>query len=100
MAPQQIVSCSADKTLAIWDANKGISVRKLVEHKAIVNSCSMAVESAHIIASGSDDNTALLWDARSKRKTCLMTHPYQVTAVCLNNNGEALYTGGLDNIIR
>ena len=99
LQPQQIVSCSADKTLVIWDANKGVSVRKLAEHKGIVNSCALAMESSNIIASGSDDNTAMLWDTRNKKKTGVLPHAYQVTAVCMNSNGEAVYTGGLDNTI-
>lgn len=27
---------------AIWDANKGVRVRKLVDHSGIVNTCSIA----------------------------------------------------------
>jgi hypothetical protein len=57
--PTTITSCSADKTVCTWDANKGTRMRKLVEHTAIVNSVAVARESPHFIASGSDDCTVV-----------------------------------------
>jgi WD40 repeat protein len=169
---------------AIWDANKGVRTRKLVDHSGIVNSCSIArvstkhhhqlavrcvvcvvlcvcyvhctvccvlcvwctlcvlctvlclylpcssavvrplyaplsmslstlqdkstvtssslhVQDNHqIFASGSDDCTAIVWDQRSKKQLQSIYHDYQVTAVCMAADGNSLYTGGLDSIIR
>lgn len=96
-----IVSCSADKTVSIWDANRGQRVRKLTEHSAIVNSCSVVRGAdANLIASGSDDCTAILWDVRSKQSANTFYHDYQVCAVALSADGHYVFTGGIDNVIR
>jgi Prp8 binding protein len=95
-----IVSCSADKTVATWDANKGIRTRKFLEHTAVVNSCAVATDAPHLIASGSDDCTVILWDARAKQSVASIYHDYQVCAVCLSSDGQSVYTGGIDNTIR
>jgi WD40 repeat protein len=95
-----IVSCSADKTVATWDANKGIRTRKFLEHTAVVNSVSVARNAPHLIASGSDDCTVILWDARAKQSVASIYHDYQVCAVCLSADGNAVYAAGIDNTVR
>lgn len=96
----KIFSCSADKTLGVWDTMKGNRVRKLSTHSGIVNSCSSSSSSPDLLASGSDDCSALLWDTRNKLPIQTIWHDYQVTSVCLDQSGCGLYTGGIDNIIR
>jgi WD40 repeat protein len=98
--PYSIVSCSADKTVATWDANKGIRTRKFLEHTAVVNSCAVAADAPHLIASGSDDCTVILWDARARQSVASIYHDYQVCAVCLSSDGQSVCTGGIDNTIR
>jgi Prp8 binding protein len=95
-----IISASADKTLALWDANKGERIRRYTEHTAVVNSCACASEYPTIFASGSDDCTAVIWDIRHKRAVQSFYHDYQVTSVAMSHDGQHLYTGGIDNIIR
>jgi len=95
-----IVSCSADKTVATWDANKGIRTRKFLEHTAIVNSVAVAKDAPYLLASGSDDCTVILWDARQKKSVGSIYHDYQVCAVALAADGQSVYAGGIDNIIR
>ena len=75
----QIVSCSADKTVMLWDANRGERIRKFTGHTAIVNSCSSAgAGSGGLSCSGSDDSSVLLWDHRSRRHVQSIAHDYQV----------------------
>ena len=63
----RIVSCSADKSVAVWDANKGCRIRKLTDHSAIVNCCAVAGKnSPNAFCSGSDDATVVIWDQRTK----------------------------------
>lgn len=95
-----IVSASADKTAALWDANKGIRIRKYTDHTGIVNTVSVAQSLTTIFASGSDDCTAVIWDIRHKRAVQSLYHDYQVTCTAISHDGQYLYTGGLDNIIR
>ena len=94
-----LVSCSADKTVSIWDAEKGTRLRKFDEHGAIVNCCNVDRMNPHVVSSGSDDCTAIMWDIRGK-DSISMYHDYQVTAVAIADDGNIVYTGGIDNIIR
>jgi|MDTB01.2.fsa_nt_gb Prp8 binding protein len=94
-----LVSCSSDKTVSLWDADKGVRLRKMEEHGAIVNCCNIDALNPHCVVSGSDDCTAILWDTRSKETTSLF-HDYQVTSAALAEDAKTVYTGGIDNIIR
>ena len=96
----KIISASADKTVAIWDANSGRRQRKLIEHTSIVNACAIARYSPAIFASGSDDCTAIIWDTRQKSSVSSLFHDYQVLSVALSSDGISAFSGGIDNIIR
>jgi Prp8 binding protein len=95
-----LLSCSADKTVALWDANRGTRIRKYAEHRGIVNSCSMGGKGTGIACSASDDNSVLVWDARSRRSVLSIPHNYQVTSVCMSPDGNSIFSGGIDNTIR
>ena len=94
-----LVSCSSDKVVSLWDADKGIRLRKMEDHDAIVNCCNVDKFNPHCVVSGSDDCTAILWDTRSK-ETMSLYHDYQVTSAALAEDAKTIYTGGIDNIIR
>jgi Prp8 binding protein len=96
----KIISSSADKTIGIWDAHKSIRLRKFTSHENIVNSCCIATNNCNMIASASDDTYAILYDIRCKDIVHAIPHNYQLTSVCLSSEGNELYTGGIDNIIR
>jgi len=96
-----IASCSADKIVSTWDANKGQRIRKFQEHTGIVNCIACGGKAAsNIILSGSDDCTGVLWDIRQQDPISSLFLDYQVTSVALAQDGMTAYTGGLDNIIR
>lgn len=95
-----IFSASADRTVGIWDSATGKRVRKLAEHTAFVNSCCPSSRGQQMVASGSDDATMKLWDARSKHSVNTFEHKYQVTSVAFSLNGDQVFTGGLDAVIR
>jgi WD40 repeat protein len=96
----KIVSASADKSVALWDANAGSRIRKLTVHSAIVNSCSIASDAVCLFASGSEDCTAIAWDTRDKNPVATMYHDYQVLTTALTSDGLSLFTGGVDNVVR
>mmetsp|Transcript_1341 Transcript_1341/g.2170 ORF Transcript_1341/g.2170 Transcript_1341/m.2170 type:complete len:355 (+) Transcript_1341:82-1146(+) len=95
-----ICSCSADKSVGLWDSNKGSRLRKLSSHSGIVNSCSMARDAPEVFASGSDDCSVVIWDARDRNPVMTIPHQYQVTSVCMVADGGSVYSGGIDNVIR
>jgi len=76
----QIVSASADKTVAVWDANVGKRIRKCALHTGCVNSVAMpGAKGGQLYASGSDDGFVRVWDVRSKQAVHTLPHTYQVT---------------------
>lgn len=52
---ESVVSASADKTLRAWDAEVGISIKKMNEHESFVNACACDKRNLHMIGSGGDD---------------------------------------------
>jgi Prp8 binding protein len=96
----KIVTCSADKSLSIFDVNAMNRVKRLQGHMGIVNSCHVTSRGAELIISGSDDRTVKLWDSRDK--TCVQTWPLKlpVTSVCIDEFGTNAYIGGIDSVIQ
>lgn len=94
-----LVSAGADKTVMIWDAHKGKRKRKYTSHAAIVNAIS-AGRADDSIASAADDGQILLWDARARRPARSLASEYAVTSVALDDAGQMLYSGGIDNSIK
>ncbi len=93
------VSCSADKTLALWDVATGGRTRQFKGHSAFVNSCCPARD-APILASGSDDSCARIWDMRVRTTQRTLKHPFAVTSAVLSASAHSLYTGCLDGVVR
>lgn len=55
--------------------------------------------SPFLAVSASDDRTSRLWDARVRGEVGKFEDEYQITAVAYANDGNAVYTGGIDNCI-
>ncbi|ORX51948.1 WD40 repeat-like protein [Hesseltinella vesiculosa] len=96
----QVVSCSADKTVCIWDANSGERVRRWKGHNGVVNSCQVTRRGTEVVVSGSDDGTIKLWDPREKTTSQTLENKYQVTSVAISEAGDTVYSGGIDNDIK
>jgi len=60
-------SCSADKTVKIWDArvNQRKAVLSVEAHTSDVNAIAWNKKVAYLLASGSDDNSLKIWDLRN-----------------------------------
>jgi len=92
---ETIVTCSADKTVQLWDANTGNRLRRWQKHTGIANACAPASE--NVIVSASDDGLCLLWDRRQKSSTGELSSDFPVTSVVAD--AQNVYTAGIDNII-
>ena len=52
-----------------------------------------------LAVSASDDCTSRLWDTRVRGEVGYLEDDYQLTAVAYANDGNVVYTGGIDNCI-
>ena len=56
-----------------------------------------SLRSPSLAVSASDDRTARLWDTRVRGEVGRFEDEYQITAVAYANDGQVVYTGGIDN---
>jgi len=94
-----LLSCSADKSVAYWDHEALTRVRKFTQHSSFVNSCSPSRRS-QTFASGSDDGTVRVWDARQKRSVFVFESKFPVLSVALSPDDLSVFSGGIDNVIK
>ena len=99
LTENHVISCSADKTVSLWDANKGTRVRKYTDHTAIVNTCSIGSNNTNVFVSGSDDGYVVMWDSRSKQCIGQIEAEFPVLTTCLSSDASSVYYAGVDNNI-
>ena len=99
-AGTKLVSASADKTVGVYDASKGVRTKKYAGHSAVVNSCHVSRVGDPLALSGSDDNMAMLWDMRSRRSVQQFESEFAILAVSFSDNDEVIFTAGIDNVVR
>ncbi len=58
---------SYDRTVRLWDVDKGIETRRLIGHEGAVESVAFALD-GRFLASGSRDRTVRLWETKSVTK--------------------------------
>lgn len=97
---QVIYSASADMTIASWDLATAQRIRRHVGHEEVVNCIDVSKRGEEFIVSGSDDGYIGIWDPRQKAALDFIETKYPVTAVCLAEAGNEVYSGGIDNDVK
>jgi Prp8 binding protein len=90
-----LVSGSADKTVCVWDVEYEKLLRKFKGHTAIVHGVNAG--KGELVVSVGDDNTARLWDVRTKTELWICKTKYPLTAAAFSANANKLFVGGVDN---
>jgi WD40 repeat protein len=91
-----VLSVAEEATITAWNIPGGTRIELSQGHANDVNA--IAVSQMRMI-SGSDDNTARIWDLWSKRNTPI-AHTAKVTAVAITNDGRKALTGTDDGMLR
>ena len=97
---RNIFSASADMTVASWDLETGLRIRRHIGHEEVVNCLDVARRGQELLISGSDDGYIGLWDPRQKEAVEFIETDFPVTAVAIPEAGNEIYSGGIDNEIK
>lgn len=96
----KLFSCSADKTVSIWDIYEAKRIKKLKGHDSFVTSLDATKRGPELVVSGGEDSQMIIWDLRNKTPSVMEKFKYQITAVSFSFNGEQVFIGGIDNQIK
>ena len=93
-------SCSADKTVSVWDLVEGKRIKKYKDHEGVVNSVQAGKRGEEVFVTTSDDCTVRLWDERTKQAAETIKLKYQTTTATFSDTNEYIFYSGLDNQIK
>jgi len=97
---ETVFTASSDKTGAVFDVETGTRIKRFRGHAAVVNSIVGARRGDPLVATGSDDCTAMLWDLRMKNHTHSLPGEYQITSVALSDDSTQIFTGGIEEDVK
>lgn len=83
-------------TVASWDLETGLRIRRHEGHTEIVNDVTTSPRGEEILISGSDDGCVGIWDPRVKRAVDFIETEFPITSVAVAEAGNEIYTGGID----
>lgn len=97
---QVVYTASADKHVASWNVETGERIRRHVGHEEIINCLDVSKRGEEFLVSGSDDGSISIWDPRAKAAIDYIETSFPITAVCLAEAGNELFSGSIDNEIK
>lgn len=97
---QVVYTASADKHVASFNVETGERIRRHVGHEEVINCLDVSRRGEEFLVSGSDDGYICVWDPRQKAAIDEISTKFPVTAVCLAEAGNELFTGSIDNEIK
>ncbi|KAL8920574.1 MAG: hypothetical protein Q9208_006196 [Pyrenodesmia sp. 3 TL-2023] len=95
-----LFSASADATVASWDLETGLRIRRHEGHDEVINCLDVSKRGEELLVSGSDDGYMCVWDPRQKRSVEDIATDFPITSIALAEAGNELYSGGIDNDIK
>ncbi len=97
----RFLSCSADKTIRLWDRETGNRLLTLVVHTSAVRAVAFSPDGQTAVSAGAD-GTVRLWDLATgfERKDFHGRHGSAVLCVAFSPDGGYVASGGQDRQIR
>ncbi|XP_010012955.1 PREDICTED: WD repeat-containing protein 88, partial [Nestor notabilis] len=84
----KILSCSYDKTVKLWDVDKGVPIHVFEEqHTAPISECSLTPDDRRMVTS-SYDNTVKVWDMETGKILWTAEHDGIVTSCNISCDGR------------
>jgi small GTP-binding protein len=97
---RRLASASRDKTIRIWDVERGECTTMLREHEDWCTSVAWSPDGGRL-ARDSYGNTVCIWDAATGETLAMLRgHTEAVTCVTWSPDGRRLASGSFDNTIR
>ncbi|KAJ8581601.1 WD40 repeat-like protein [Rhizopogon salebrosus TDB-379] len=96
---QQIMTCSYDGSLQVWDLQSGKRIRNdWRDEESDVNTIALSLDGKKV-ASGSDDGAVRLWDIDTRKVIAKWTgHKGRISSVCWNRDqGGRVMSGSYDD---
>ena len=90
-----VFTASRDKTIKIWDLEKGHEIRSLFGHESTVNHLELNTDGS-LLASTSSDNTTRVWDVKKGEEIFKVVGDNYMTDAVFSPNGKYLACGGYD----
>lgn len=95
----RILASAAGSDINLFDTQTGTFIKKLAKHDAAVNALAFSAD-GRLLASGSDDRTAIIWQVDSgKSKHVLKGHDQTVRAVAFSPDGKLLASGSGNAVV-
>eukprot|EP00798_Chlamydomonas_sp_ICE-L_P015895 gene15895-22029_t len=95
-----ILSASFDKSIKLWDGEKGTFAATFRSHVGPVYQCAWSSDS-RLFVSGSKDSTLKVWDVRTRKlKVDLPGHADEVFTVDWAPDGSGVASGGKDKVLK
>ena len=95
-----IFSASADMTIASWDLESGLRIRRHIGHEEVINCLDVSRRGEEMLVSGGDDGYIGIWDPRQKHAADFIETEFPITSIALAEAGNEIYSGGIDNDIK
>ena len=96
-----LVTCSPDTTLRLWDATTGQQTKTMKGHSGFVNACDTSKRLGDFtVVSGGDDRSWKMWDLRQKKCVFSVMDGFPVTAVAFGADGLNVYTAGIEEVVK
>lgn len=95
-----VATGSADRSVRVWDIEKGFCTHSFREHGDIVRFVMFHPNpNQAMLISAADDNSIRLWDLiDSKNIAVFKEHISPAKAIAISPNGYMLISGGLDQV--
>ena len=97
---QQIMTCSSDGSLGVWNLRTGKHITNWHDGKSAVYSIALSVDGKKVV-SGSSDGEVRLWNMETEKVIVKWTgHTRLVWSVCWNRDGERVLSASSDGTTR